>query len=649
MAIQPAGALGDEPRAGAVLQASGQPLDASALQSPRSQPKPPIIDVWSRTDRRHRRQAVLLLIVNLVLFCGLCVFTHWLHVAKLFDFSFESYIAPAKVFGEGTQTLTDFILFPISVENVPAHGIVLGLLVAATVAVPILIAILYRFWSSIPFILAVLVFAHMPWMALTLLGSCIVASLPPFRLPFRFGSALVGMLPVVLYLYLATGITGDGPQISPSQRFALTFSWVLAIIAGCAMMGLVLLLARVVNYRPTAVVPVLAVMFATPVILFHFRVGVDELAYRMLEAEFGPQSRRFAPMEDPLVTTDRIRDLVHRWTNDDGVADGYRPDFLALWGGRVEGLKARVRLRLLCDFLRDRHRAYDACSRFIADHPKSRYVPCVLYIQASALDTRLDERSLTQIPPRRELYSDFPHVQSEESWSALLTHYPRSPLAVAAAVRLAQLKLRRGDVDRAAELLEKALAHSASAEPRAPTTQPGGGVLAAVSPESTLKFEPEPYLFEAGRLAELISENRDDPRFGNAPLEALASLDPRRAGYEEQLLRLAEAYADSTLRGNLLVRWAASQADVGARAERLAQCIEHFDQEDALPEALFRLADLEIQSTGVDNPARRADGMARMRELVSRFGSTFWGRAAADRLTMMDPTAPRPSGVRAAR
>ena len=89
-------------------------------------------------------------------------------------------------------------------DQTPIYGVVVGLLVAAIVAVPISVAILYKFPSALPFCAAVLVFAHMPWMGVTLVASCILAALKPFRMAFRYGSALVGLLPVLLYLYLAT-------------------------------------------------------------------------------------------------------------------------------------------------------------------------------------------------------------------------------------------------------------------------------------------------------------------------------------------------------------------------------------------------------------------------------------------------------------
>jgi len=95
--------------------------------------------------------------------------------------------------------------------------------VASIVAVPISVAILYGFIYALPFLAAVLVFAHMPWMGLTLLASCIIASVRPFRLSFRFGAGLAGMLPVIVYLILATRSTPQqmGMFSSPDQKLLL--------------------------------------------------------------------------------------------------------------------------------------------------------------------------------------------------------------------------------------------------------------------------------------------------------------------------------------------------------------------------------------------------------------------------------------------
>ena len=199
------------------------------------------------------------------------------------------------------------------------HGVVLGLLVASIVAVPISVAILYRFAYALR--LSPRCFAHMPWMALTLVGSCILAAVKPFRLSFRFGAALVGMLPVIVYLYLA--MQGAPQQLgtysSPDQKLLLSAPWLLAILAACAMLGIIMAFSRIANYRRGAVAPVMAIMFATPAILFARYVGFDEVSYRVLESVYGPRAPMFATrdvsgdifslIEERLESADRERML----------------------------------------------------------------------------------------------------------------------------------------------------------------------------------------------------------------------------------------------------------------------------------------------------------------------------------------------------
>ena len=169
------------------------PSSATPARTPRRKPAPvlppqeAILDVWSRSAPRDRVRALVFLAIALLLFCGLCVFTHWLHRFRLFEFSLESYSAPINFWNTGSPNLYDFILDPIDVTQTPVHAIVLGLLLASIFAVPIAVAILYRLPFAVPFVVAVAAFAHMPWLALTLLGSCILASVRHFRLPFQFG------------------------------------------------------------------------------------------------------------------------------------------------------------------------------------------------------------------------------------------------------------------------------------------------------------------------------------------------------------------------------------------------------------------------------------------------------------------------------
>ncbi|MBK8915946.1 MAG: hypothetical protein IPM64_15360 [Phycisphaerales bacterium] len=593
------------------------------------------VDVWTRTEPRYRQRAVLMLAANTLLYCGLCVFTHWLHVGRLFDFSLHAYAEPARFWGEQTRTLHDFILFPISVEQTPIHGVVLALLLASMVAVPIVTSILYRIPCALPLAVAVAVFAHMPWMAATLVLSCTLAGWRPIRMNFRFGSALLGMLPVILYIYLALrgGPEMVGASASPVQKTLLLAPWYLAILSACLMMAVILLIAHMVRYRPGAITPVVTVMFATPVVLFHTYVGTDELSYRVLEAECGPRSSRVAALQDPAAVQERIIGLLQEWS-----ASGrpsVREDLLATLAGNSDRLRERVRTRLLLEFLQSRRETDELCRDFLARHPRSRYVANVLYIQGYSLDTRMDPRALASGPPRVELYAEFPHAQSRPVWLALWNQAPQSPLRIVAGVRLAVHDLRAGDAAAAQERLERVLALGAG---NGAATQPATRSLLATPPaEESLEFEARPFLSEAEQLLALVRENRDDPVHGNAPLAELFSLDPHRPRYSAALERLARARRGARLHDNLRVAWAASLPSSAERAAALRGICDEGGDGDALAEAHYRLAEIEIQHLGVRDEALRAAGIERLRRVAAEYDGTWWGRAARERLALLKP------------
>ena len=166
-----------------------------------------LMDVWSRTGSKYRLRAVILLAVNVLLFAGAGSFAFWLRSGEVFAPLVPGYrdqlISTFRFTGQGGVTLSSLLLEPISVQDVPMQIPIQGLLMAALIAIPILVAILYRFWSSVPFIAVVGFIAVMPWLAITLLASCIIASVRPFRTRFRFMSALAGLAPAVVYLMLA--------------------------------------------------------------------------------------------------------------------------------------------------------------------------------------------------------------------------------------------------------------------------------------------------------------------------------------------------------------------------------------------------------------------------------------------------------------
>ncbi|MGE3180270.1 MAG: hypothetical protein AB7N71_01465 [Phycisphaerae bacterium] len=601
---------------------------------------PAMMDVWTRSARKYRVRAILLLSVNFLLFCGLCAFLHWLHFARAFDFTWESYVEPFQFWGPQRQTLNDFVLFPISVVEKPVHSIVLGFLLASLVSVPIAISQLYRFFAALPFLLAIVVFGHLPWMAITLLGSCVLASVRPFRLRFRYGAALLALIPVLFYLYFASrgDIHMSGSFVSPEQRQLLAAPWVLAVLVAALMLAVILGLARLVAYRPGPITPIISIMFATPVVLFHQYVGADELAYRVLARDVGPKSLRFEPIQSAQAD---IRALLHRWT--EAAADQIDPEgatLSGLWAGNPEAhqaIKRRIASRLYADLLEDRRYAHESCRRFIADYPESRHLPAVLHMQARAMDTRLAEGRLVGDRPVRELYFDFPHVQSEEIWDRLFKQFPESPYAIVAAVRGAQLRARRGEFAEALQKLDAALAHPDALalfrkERDAPTSQP------AESPQ----FDVSPYVNEACELAALIRQNANDPEFGNAPLMALMRLDPLRPEYRTQLQRLIQQYDSAKLRDNLVVDWSIAAHDPVLRLRLLRECVTSFESSDAFPEAAYHLAELEILRFGRDAPEIAAQGLARLRSLDNQFRRTCWGWRSGELLIRVAPLTPEP-------
>jgi outer membrane protein assembly factor BamD (BamD/ComL family) len=616
--------------ADALAEAASQ----AAAAAPRRSAAPATIahdydDVWSRAEPKYRFRALLLLVVTFGLFCGLCVFTHWVHTARLLEFTWDSYFAPMNFWSTGSPNLNDFILYPIDVTRTPVHALVLGIVLAAQFAVPICIAIMYRFPFSIPFALAVGAFAHMPWLAATLLLSCLIASVRPFRLKFHFGSALVGLLPVLLYLYLAT--RGGGEQLdqaSPTQQALLAAPWILSILGACAMCATVLLISRAVNYRPGAIAPVLAVMFALPVALFHLRVGADELLFRVLEAEYGPRSPRFAPIADARPA---LRDMLRRLGRDDEVFARFGPDLFNALSGQATPLRRVILNQIHSEFLAQRAAAHQAFDRFRNDFPASRYIPGILYLHGWIMDMRLEDRALESGEPRRELYTDFPNVQSEPSWATLFASQPNSPLAAAAGLRLAQLDLRRGDTAEARRILSlvERLAGKLSAPRPAAALQPE-------TIEASLNYDPTPYLIEARRLAELIDENRDDPRFGDRPLVDLAGLDRRRTLYRDQLARLAQQYQGAVLHDNLIVLWIAAAPEIEQRRALFAEFIDRTPDGDGRAEALCRLADIELQAAGERDPSAHERAIDRLRSVARDYPGSAWAADAKRRLESID-------------
>jgi outer membrane protein assembly factor BamD (BamD/ComL family) len=604
---------------------------------------PPIVDVWSRTAKKYRVRAVVLLIVDLILFAGLGCFAYWLRSGESFAPTMKGYghelALTFRPWSDTRVALGMLLRYPIDQNDVPMQIPIHGLLLAALVSVPILTSILYRFPACLPFLLVVAFLAMMPWLALTLLISCVLASVRP-RFHFRYASAMLGLLPFIIYTFSASRQTATAIDRLPAPVDQIRFMapWILAIVASSLLMALCLIIARTVNYRPGAVAPLVALLLLTPALMFEFSVGRDELYYRILEAEYGPFSG--------YLTGDEVAELLGDAPDDGAAPIADAPQYS----------QARARLlRIEEAFARHQAEAVAACDAFTRSFPDSRYHLNALYIKALALDTRVDRAALLRERAPR-FYSDFPSHLSREPWTSVLVNLQRaqrrSPMAAMAGLRLAQLEARDCYLDPAIELLRGVLEDfgvrpgAAEAPPSDSIDDHASGrfenVLRRRPAEASLKVPVESAVQSARQMLELLTRNRNDPQFGEAPLCGAAAspggermgwqlLNSRQPYYAENLRSLAQRFPGSILMDNIQLAIAEHARHVEERVAALESIERDFPEGDAVPESLFRLG-FAYQDAGRTDDARQV-----LQRLRTTFPDSTWAALADARLRVLSP------------
>ena len=478
------------------------------------------------------------------------------------------------------------------------------------IAIPILVSILYRFPFGLLFVAVVAFIAMMPWLAMTLTLSCLIAAARPFKFTFRYAYALIALIPICIYLFLnPTRWSGSLPLMTPEERVKLFAPLVLAVLASCVLMAIVLMIAKIVNYRPGAIAPLLAVMFAVPAGLFFSQIGRDELRYRLLEHDCGPASQTFFVDRDENEAISHFAKLSY-----DQDPDPHR-DLQAI----NELMRLRIALQMSSDralakdtaFTEDQAYVVRRCDQFRRTFPRSRHVPNVLYLQGRALDMRVDIEKFkgTGIVAH---YQDVPADKSRDTWETLATTFPDSPTTCVALYRLAWLDVRDGHVDaallRLRTLLEKFAGVSTATKP----ARPGGwrGLFATPPASDSLKLDLQRVVLDARKLEYLLVNNRD-PVSGDAPLADLFQLDPHHPSYRDNLDRLIGTWPRSSLRDNLEVRRARALSvgqrfSVGQRIELLSALVdEDYPDTDAAVEGRFYLA-IEHLRVGDRDKAREA-------------------------------------------
>lgn len=599
--------------------------------------QPVIDDVWSRTEPKYRTRAIILLIANMVLFGGLCCFMYWLRYGWYFPLTHEHYttlFSSTLNFSSPTQiTLHDLFMNPINLQWVPMHGVVIGLLIASLVSIPILVSILYRFRASIPFCLMVGFLAVMPWLGATLLLSCAIAAYGRIKLKFRFAAAVLGLVPIGVYLFTASrGYAAPQDVLTPQiERGLVVAPLLLSALASCALMVIVLTIAHVVDYRPGPIAPLLAVMFLTPWFLFMKNVGRDELHYRLFEQNYGPQSREYfasadanfairqvavrlwAQHDQPRPTIDVFEERVRRFFETQLHALQIKEPADRLEVAEFVDEKSLDHLKL---FARGQHHVAGKSDTFLRDFPNSRYVPCVLYIKGRALDMRMDIDGFRRSGVLRS-YDDFPNEASRTVWTALVKSDSDSPLANVARYRLAQLDARRGDIDAAIAGLIDLIAF----DERLQHSQAGRNtlheLLAKKPAEASLESEYTDFRDRAAGLLTLLRYNRD-PTTGDAPLIAYLNCDPRHDRYLRNLRDILQRFDTCKIRDNIKLELILAEQTGAARIEKLLALQDRLRDSDVLPRVLFELGAV-MASEG-----RGTDAEGYFDELTARFpDSTF--------------------------
>ncbi|OWY73257.1 hypothetical protein B7486_02615 [cyanobacterium TDX16] len=595
------------------------------------------VDVWSRTAPKYRRRAVLMLCLLALLFAGLCCFMFWLRTGAYAPWQYSGYAdlmyRSFNPSGQEQVTLSQFLLFPISVDAVPIHSVIVGLLFASTCSIPILVSILYRLPFSILFAAMVIFLAAMPWLGLTVLFGCVLASLPRFRFSFRFASALLGLVPVGIY-FVSASWEPAGSSGVPIQNKALMYApWVLAILTSCVICALALAIARLIDYRPGGVPPVLAVVFAVPVVLFHTQVGRDELEFRILEHDLGRRSARmFAPID---ISSEAHRLATNDWGSHSEVS------YEAIYREKLK----KVANRVVVKAEDDRAWAIVRCDEFLKHFPWSRYAAAVNFLKGQAQDARINQaRFLGDL--WLEFRVDLPSVTSRHTWRSIEEGYHDSSLAAVAAYKLAILEAQAGRLDEAMRLLEPLIQ---PAEP-ATSTRPAAGpqlrqsVFQKADPAAGLGVNLKLARLQANRLHEMISTCRPDPvaKYSEVfatpsgeidqlihPLQLMLRFDTTSPIYRENLVALIAAFPDSNAADYARIRIEMLERAISRRIIGLRQTVEDLRDRPAVAEARMRLAEV-LQEDSLVTEAR-----AVLTELTTLQPDSCWSLEAKERLASL--------------
>lgn len=611
---------------GAVSEAPDHPRRATPLLRPTS---------W--------RRLALFLVANLAGYAYVNAF--WLYLST----GQWCRLRPASFVADFTSptTLPDLFERVLDVLAHPWMIAVGGVLLGIVLFVPLIVAVLYRLWFAMLFVAVVLVAGHAPAMAVALAAGCVLAARTPLRRSAPYLAALLGMVPVGLYLYLFSSADSASVAILPIQRWALKAPYLLAVLLALAAFAAVLNLARLARYRSGVIWPVLTVLLAVPVTIFYWKIGPAELEYQLIAAPLAAGDALFEPVEGKAWVA------LHQ-------EQGLTTEALAQRAaGVLEERKAALQKR---------------CRRFLERFRGSPRAPAIAWVLAQCQGLQLDRPALEQgwVKSTAAHPAPVPNEESEpeprrlelrkgaieaaaRAWETLLAEYGDSPQAALAAWRLSELDIRRAALpgvppEDAARLLRHTDVRLQEAMARIVTiledwdarqgADRGQRVFSLAS-----SLPPREYYGQAleaiRRLLWLMHHNDvlTDLRAAQAMGEYLQlnGYGAGRAAYQRQVYDLAGKYEDTPMATNLKLAAALTQEDPNRRADQLVLLAEQTIDPEAAVEAAFELGHLLLQAPSLRSRPDVKDPRHYFRLVRDEPGNP-WQKAADQRLQAMKTT-----------
>jgi hypothetical protein len=569
---------------------------------------------------RRRRQWVLFVTLNLLAYLAACLFWQYLQTGQWFDPGISS------LREDLTRPLGSILLRPLSIFHQPWMIFVVAGLLSVLITVPLATAVMYQLLLSMAFVIIVALVGRAPFLGLALAAGCILSARMQLRRKYPLLAILLGIVPVLVYLYLLTQASLDTSLLLPLQRWILPGPFLLAVVFFAISASLVIVLARLVKFQPGVIWPSWLLGLALAGWAFFAHIGPAELHYALLvedltggEVLFAPRPRRATPQPtpgEPGLNRDltRLRDDLHR--------------------RRTELLKR--------------------CESFLATWPQSRRAPSVAWIAAQAQSVRLNLAELDS--PVIAYAVSQPQPESRAIWAQLLEQYPKSDQAALAALHLGQLALvRAGELEppaaqsqlaAAVEQLTQARQHLAEIARRDldESYSPVGGEIVAPLPDRPEQSAYTRSLFEADTLLWRIEVNRasENPIVaqGLARLIALHPADPD-AIRKLRLLAEDDAYKNTSIAGNIQIALARANPNLYDRVAALKTiAAQHRQDPDAAIEANYELGRLWLHAASAPFVRWDLKPPEEYFRIVVAAPPSPWQQRAAEHLARLKAAAP---------